>query len=187
MYYPRQLVYGASFSLTVAPILWGTRVCFVLTFLGLISVFGFFFFNFLIVLEPCLTGCDLRPLVVYPFPLISHSSPRASRCSCVSSLPWEFLVSICSVDLVIASVHSFGGCLLFYCVIWVFVLFFIRIPPCLVLGLDYMVHVSLWVSFDLRDCLSIWGLIVCFHWVDLLIFSLLLSHLKFLFISFHFV
>ena len=44
VYYPRQLLSGASYSLTVAPILWGIRVCSVWSFLSLIYVFGLDFF-----------------------------------------------------------------------------------------------------------------------------------------------
>ena len=77
----------------------------------------FHFYDCLSVLEPCLTDRDLHPLVVCMFLSIFHSIPRASRCYCASSLPWEFVVSICSVNFVIASLHSFGGFLSFYFVI----------------------------------------------------------------------
>ena len=153
LYYPRQFCFGASFILTVAPILWGTRVYLVLSFLSLIWVFGLVF----------TTAWVFWSLVWLT----------------VSSLPWEFFVSISSVNLVIASLHLFGGFLLSHCVVWVIVSFFIQILPCLVLSLDCTAHLeslgffSFWGTF-----FSIWGLIVVAIEWNLFVFYLLSSFIE---------
>ena len=146
MYYPRQFISGAIFSLTVAPILWGTRVCSVLSFLSLISVFGLVFstawvFWSLVWLTTIFFLWLFARFYRFYILALRHLGVIVRRASLRS-----FLVSVYSVSFVIASLHSFGGCLSFYCVIWVIGFFFIQIPLCLALSLDHMVHLTLGYS-----------------------------------------